>query len=152
MDIARRPGETARAHRARIHYAMAGAERSVNATARDLALHRRTAQRWAQRWDWVATAREYDASLAAAAVASATAAYLAELHAHRQQSLTVGAELLDIARDLLTRTRTAIETTPLQPRDLAYAVRAIMVGLDLRAQALGIAQLQQQLQHHTRQP
>lgn len=152
MDIARRPGETARAHRARTHYATAGAERSVNATARDLRLHRRTAQRWAQQHNWAATARAYDETLAAAAVASATAAYLADLELHRQQSLTTGAELLAVASELLDRTRTAIATTPLQPRDLAYAVRAIMAGLDLRAQALGIAQLQQQLQHHNRQP
>lgn len=145
IEIPRIEGESSRAYEARVRYVTMGPSRSIDKAADQLGIKTASSGRarhllgWAQRYDWVESARRYDEAVTHLVVQDAAAAYRRELEDHRERAGKAGRALYGVAIEMLGKLRvTPVEYTP---TTLATIARALTVALDIEAHGLRIADL-----------
>jgi transcriptional regulator with XRE-family HTH domain len=143
--IKQHPGESARAFEARQAYVTAGPGRSLDKLALKLGKSASLLSRWAVQWRWVESAAEWDRVQSEEAQRRAGEAYQAALDLERRLALDHGAKLLRCASAMLAQLEAQQADLRYTPASLAAIAKALTLGLDLRAHALGLAQLEMRL-------
>lgn len=141
ITIPRPPGMRAERHAALVDYLTAGADRSLDATARKLTKSTRLLKRWSVADGWQDRAREYDSTLARMAAQAHAAQYQAEVEAFRADAVKHGGELIALGRTLAAEVAKRRDRMEYKPSDLATAVKALVAGFDLRALGLDLPRL-----------
>jgi len=143
--IKQHPGESARAFEARQAYVTAGPDRSTAKVAQTLGKSKTLMDRWSQQWRWAEAAAEWDRVQSEEAQRRAGEAYQAALDLERRLALDHGAKLLRVASAMLAQLEAQQADLRYSPASLAAIAKALTLGLDLRAHALGLAQLEMRL-------
>jgi hypothetical protein len=149
IAIPRLHDESLRAYAARVAYLTMGPGRSLAKLAErgqsegEAGMTRRltTLEAWSVKYGWQELARQYDQALANLAAREHAEEYRRQLEAHRVEAFKVSAELIALGRMLaaeITHRRNELEY---KPSDLAAAIKAMLVGFDLRAHALDLPRL-----------
>jgi len=136
--------ETARAYNARVGYLTMGAGRSLDKlrqTYGKSTAYTRQLEVWSERYGWVQSALLYDQTLANLAARAHAERYAADLLAHRTDADHYGKALCGVAITMLAQLQAQAKTVEYSPAALGAIARALTTGLDLRAHALGLAQL-----------
>jgi len=152
IEIPRLEGESARAYEARVRYVTMGPSRSIDKVGgRQNGAKRApgSVDRWAQRYDWVESARRYDEAVTYLTVQDAASSYRAQLEEQRKQAFALGTEMLDAAREMLSEIMARRQAMDYRPGDLATIAKVAMAGLEARSHALNIDRLMEMMEQQS---
>ena len=155
IEIPRLEGESARAYEARVRYVTMGPSRSIDKAADQLGIKTASNGRarhllgWAQRYDWVESARRYDEAVTYLTVQDAAGNYRAQLEEQRTQAFKLGTEMLDAAREMLSEIMARRQAMDYRPGDLATIAKVAMAGLEARSHALNIDRLMEMMEQQS---